>query len=256
MNPFFFGPSERPLFGAYHPPASPARRTGVVICNPLGQEHMRTHRALRQLALQLVRIGYPVLRFDYYGTGDSAGYLEEARFEGMIEDTRHALEEIRDTAAVSRITLIGLRLGASIAYVSARGRTDIDSLVLWDPIVYGREYVRELVAVAEPAQRDGAPLGVYGFPVTRDLVQDLDDLDLVAAGPCGAARVVLVESPPRPESAELLAQLDSRGCRTERHIVSSGGDWEDMDRFGAALLPHEVIRAIVTALTPSTVAGG
>ena len=54
MNPFFFGESERALFGLYHPPKSATvRELGVVLCYPMGQEYMRAHRAFRQLALIL-----------------------------------------------------------------------------------------------------------------------------------------------------------------------------------------------------------
>src|SRR5215217_413896 len=77
MNPLYFGSSQKPLYGVYHPPKSqpgrPVRTTGVVLCYPLGQEYMRAHRAFRQLATLLTKSGFPVLRFDYYGTGDSGG---------------------------------------------------------------------------------------------------------------------------------------------------------------------------------------
>src|ERR1700755_53515 len=49
--PFFFGADDG-LFGMYHAPASPPRRA-VLMCPPLGQELIRTHRLYRQLAQAL-----------------------------------------------------------------------------------------------------------------------------------------------------------------------------------------------------------
>src|SRR4051812_34449398 len=76
--PTWFGPAERPLFGWYHAPAlATARACGVVLCNPFGYEMMCSHRAYRHLAERLATAGFPVLRFDYDGTGDSAGDGED-----------------------------------------------------------------------------------------------------------------------------------------------------------------------------------
>ena len=70
--PLFFGAASRSLFGWYHAPAEPRRATGVVICNPIGDDDVRAHRPLRHLAERLARAGLAVLRFDFDGTGDSS----------------------------------------------------------------------------------------------------------------------------------------------------------------------------------------
>ena len=71
MIPCQFGPDGQQRLGIYHAPrASVAGEGGVVLCAPIGQEYMRTHRPLRQLALALADAGLHVLRFDYHGTGD------------------------------------------------------------------------------------------------------------------------------------------------------------------------------------------
>ena len=72
-RPLHFGPVGSPLFGCYHPPDGAARRSGVVLCYPFGQEYVRAHRAFRLLANRLASVGFHVLRFDYHGCGDSSG---------------------------------------------------------------------------------------------------------------------------------------------------------------------------------------
>src|SRR4029077_6329596 len=70
---FWFGPPDRRAFGWYHAPLGAPRDMAVVLCPSLGHESVCTHRAYRPLAEQLATLGFPVLRFDYHGTGDSAG---------------------------------------------------------------------------------------------------------------------------------------------------------------------------------------
>ena len=70
---FFFGNPGSPLYGSYESPSASVRRDcGIVLCYPLMAEYLRSHRAFRQLAVRLAEAGFPVLRFDYFGSGDSA----------------------------------------------------------------------------------------------------------------------------------------------------------------------------------------
>jgi len=78
VAPFYFGSPDKLLFGCYHEPTLGRRRKcAVVVCQPVGHEYINSHRALRQLAARLCDAGFPVLRFDYYGCGDSSGSREE-----------------------------------------------------------------------------------------------------------------------------------------------------------------------------------
>ena len=78
MQPAFFGTSDKPLLGLYHPPTGPrAREVGVLLCYPGPQEYMSCHWAFRKLAALLAREGFHCFRFDYYGTGDSGGEGED-----------------------------------------------------------------------------------------------------------------------------------------------------------------------------------
>ena len=146
MTPFYFGEGERRLLGVYDPAEHAGSRTpqAVVFCAPWGPEYIITHRALRSLALNLSSAGRHVLRFDYFGVGDSAGEIEEGEFEGWLDDIEMAIEELKSMVGAPRVSLVGLRLGASMAAEVASRRTDIDKLTLWDPVVSGSAYLEEL----------------------------------------------------------------------------------------------------------------
>ena len=178
MNPFFFGNAERRLFGIYEPAAvGTAGKRAAIFCYPWGAEYIYAHRTMRQLALKLSSAGFHTLRFDFYGTGDSGGESIDIDLAGWEGDLESAIEELTEITGLSKVTLIGLRLGAAVAAsVAARLRGKIEALVLWDPVVSGPEYLAEL-GVAPGAR---PPIEAQSFPLTEWMLQALSTLDLGA----------------------------------------------------------------------------
>lgn len=200
MTPFYFGSGARRLFGIYDPPAKGGVGTrAALLCHPWGDEYLYAHRALRRLAIRLSAAGFHTLRFDFFGTGDSAGDLTDADLAGWEADTALAMEELRDIADARRITLIGLRLGGSIAArVASRSTGGVESLVLWDPVISGADY-----PAATRASR--------GFPMNETMRREMQSIEL---GPLLAA----------PASRTFLAITDRRPLHARLHAVPAKAD--------------------------------
>jgi alpha/beta superfamily hydrolase len=246
VNPVFFGTSRQPLFGVYHPPKGSQQRGGVVLCYPIGQEYMRAHRAFRQLANLLSKAGFHVLRFDYFATGDSGGESEEGNVERWLDDIGTAIDELRDMSGTKPISLVGLRVGGALAALTGARRSDLDRVILWDPVVEGREYVRALLeAASAEANSPDATIGVNGFPFTPRMRSDLSALDLLSLGASASRRFTLVVS---QEQNDYLSLRDSGSHFAYRHIPSAG-NWAEVDKYGSALLPQAIIQGIVACLT-------
>jgi hypothetical protein len=147
MIPFHFGPPDRTLLGLFHPAADgvPSERA-VLLCNPFGQEAVRGHRLYRVLAERMANSGVPVLRFDYFATGDSLGADDAGDLDGWVNDTRAALQELVRRSGASRVVVVGARLGAVLAARAAVGASSVAKLVLWDPVIDGRVYLDVLRA--------------------------------------------------------------------------------------------------------------
>lgn len=200
MKPLFFGTAERRLFGIYEPPASgTAGKRAAILCYPWGAEYLHAHRTMRQLALRLSAVGFHTLRFDFYGTGDSAGESGDIEIVGLQADLEDAIDELSEISGIAKVTLIGLRLGATVADdVASRRRSHVEALVLWDPVVSGSEYLAELGV----PQSVTTPLYVQGFPLTERIMSELRTLDPSA-----------LTSKPRPRTLMLVTeQLVSHGC--------------------------------------------
>lgn len=223
-RPIWFGPADRPLFGFFHTPSESTARAGVVICPPLGRDYAHAHYALRLLAERLAEQGLCVLRFDYEGTGDSAGPAAgPERVPAWLASVAAAVDLVR-AAGPSSVVLVGMRLGATLAGVAAGRLQDLDGLVLWDPVPSGRAYLSEqraLAALSLPGLSDGRPAGppdgpsddsggsveTPGMVFDAPTVAGLRTLDLLhTEGPL--ARRILVLARPDRQTGRLAQRLD------------------------------------------------
>ena len=249
MNTYYFGSSARPLYGAYHPPGT-AARGGVLLCYPFGQEYMRAHRAFRQLALMLSQRGCHVLRFDYACTGDSGGDGESASLAEWRRDIAAAIDELKESVGLDRVSLVGLRLGAALMTEVAAGRDDLRRLVLWDPVVDGAAYLSEVRAQASHVEpHHTGTLGVNGFPLTARIQDELAAMSLLRPLGLRAERVQILCSEERAEFERLGDHLAGEAAPVSRRVVPSPSDWNKVDDFGGVLIPQALIREIVTWLT-------
>ncbi|MFM0286654.1 alpha/beta hydrolase [Paraburkholderia megapolitana] len=222
-------------FGWLHPAAG---EQGVVLCNPFGYDALCTHRGWRKLAERLAAAGIPVLRFDYPGTGDSAGFEDDPqRVAAWIDSIVAATRRLREWTGVTRVSLVGLRLGATLAALAAQQAGDIDALVLLAPAMLGRNYLRELRAhrqswLSTPAGMNADPLDerdsyveAFGFGLHGDDIARLSEIDLQRDTLAPAARVLLLGSNDRSRAAALAAHYTQHGVEVERK------DFDECDRF-------------------------
>lgn len=203
-----------------------------MVCAPWGQEYLCAHRSLRKLGDLISASGHHVMRFDYFGTGDSAGDLREAKLEDWRSDIGLALEELREASGIDRASLVGLRLGASLAAeVASRSASGIDGLMLWDPVVSGQAYLRSLEKIASGMEVDG-------FELTEAMAADIRRIDLqplVSRLPARTAVMTTVQ--------DSLSQLE--GMPASRQYIEDVCAWQQDRQLGAGAIPVRALNHIV-----------
>jgi exosortase A-associated hydrolase 1 len=126
------------MLGIVSQPAAdqPASTTGVVIVVGGAQYRVGSHRQFIQLARHLAAHGYPVLRFDFPGMGDSPG--ESSSFEDTAPHIQAAIDHLQTACpGVQRVVLWGLCDGASasLLYLEATQDPRVAGLALLNPWV-------------------------------------------------------------------------------------------------------------------------
>lgn len=195
--------------------------TGVVLCSPWGFEDLVMRKSWRLLAEAIAAAGYPCLRFDYPGTGNSLGRSTSVESAApWIEAIHDAAEVLRLNSGVRRFVFIGQSLGALLAVEAARSRSDVVALQLIAPVARGRHYVRELAATATMVSErigmklDLAPdegLSVVGFALGGAMVEALKTLDLTKIPDLNVRDVTIFDSADRKAGAEVSEHLRRNG---------------------------------------------
>jgi hypothetical protein len=151
---FFFESEKQPIFGVYHPALGADNGILTVICPPLFSEFNRTYAALRNLALALAQKGHHVLRFDYSGTGDSYGELEEVALAEWMDEIALAISEGRELSGCRRVRVVGVRASALLVSQSIGQDKTVERVVFWDPVRDGNEYLRSLERERQASLRE------------------------------------------------------------------------------------------------------
>ncbi len=142
----FFKNGKHSLFGIIHTPENPppqSEKIGIVFCHPFAEEKLISHRVLVNMSRYLTKEGIYCLRFDYMGHGDSSGNFEDATISTRISDIQTAIAYLKSQTGVEKVGLLGLRLGAALAALSADDTFFSNPLVLISPIIKGKTYIRQ-----------------------------------------------------------------------------------------------------------------
>jgi len=106
--------------------------TGLLIVSGGNEIRIGAHRGMALLAQRVAAAGYPVLRYDRRGIGDSAG--ENCGFTNSADDIAAAARTFRQALPVERIVGFG-NCDAATALALFHQRAGIDALLLANPWV-------------------------------------------------------------------------------------------------------------------------
>lgn len=254
MNQRFFGHHEHPLFGVYHRARgkTSGQSRAVLICPPIGQEFIRTHWCLRLLASQLSRKGIHVLRMDYRGIGDSSGAIDQIDSVSIWQsDVQQAVLHLREQTRADSVLVVGLRFGATLAASIASTLADVNSLVLWEPVLNGSTYLQGLRRMHDQMMdlwhcRMKTPNNseveeILGSVYARTILNEIAETMIDPAG---------IEKP------QLIVDLTSAETQY-RHPepslqkvvrVNDEDSWENLDTLETAWLRPQTVRMMVKTI--------
>lgn len=148
----FLASGDSQLFSIFYPARGTIRNHPVLICGSVGHEYARSHRNLQQMAQLLSEHGFDVLRFDYSGTGNSSGDCGSWLPQHWCSDINNAASWLRNRVESARLSVIGLRIGATL--LSNTISLGADRAIFWDPAVTGASFLATLTSFQRRAERD------------------------------------------------------------------------------------------------------
>ncbi len=202
-------------FGWLHTAAA-MNSVAVVLCAGIKTDAMTGHRSFRLLAAALAAAGFPTLRFDYPGTGDSLDPPADAQHWGLWQRSIHqAADWLRRQTGATRLVLIGLRLGATLASVVASQRDDVAGLVLLAPVMRGRSFMRQLGVEAkmhDPAAQAAGGVVLHELRLSARTVGLISQVELAKIRLPPLCRVAICTETASPVLATCLAAWRNAGA--------------------------------------------
>jgi len=198
-TPLFIEHQRSRMYAVWYEPAEAAAappERGVVFCAPFAEEAAISQRVCVDFARVLARRGWHVLRFDYRGCGESDGEFDSVTLDSHMCDARAALDWFRRNAC-PRVSLGGLRLGASLAALVAAGDDEIESLLLWEPVAKLADHFRNFLRMQVVADNMAAgriiatrrelhgrlasagTIDVLGYPFTARCLRSFEQTDFL-----------------------------------------------------------------------------
>ena len=222
---------------------------GWIICHSYGLEQIDFQPIESALARAIAAGGSAVLRFHVQGYGDSRRTPEHTGLGSHLEETAEAAAFLSGSTGVSSVGYMGARFGGLVAAMAAE-QSGAGAMILWEPVVKGRTYMRrlaflsamtELLTAGRPAgsgedpeaviERTGV-LDVQGFPLRREVFREVSEIDLSSRlTRFGGDALILQVSRSqvvRPDLERLASRLRDLSGRCSLEVVAD----RSADRFG------------------------
>ncbi len=232
---------EGSLFVVLHRPADRPASGLLTVCGSLFAEQHTDYRREVRLARTLAAAGVAVVRFHYRGVGNSdAGTASLGAFG---QDALDVTLSASRSAGVSRVAFLGVGVGSLIASRALFSHPDAP-LLLWKPVVDGRDFIRGFFRarlVAATRSRGPRPVptaelltrltregevDVMGFTLASSMYESLNGCHLAQTVP-EHPHPILVQSFQGRRAAgleQVVAEWKRRGCRVDVEPVKLAED--------------------------------
>lgn len=227
-TPVVFKSRGQQVVGMLHVPEQRRKRgPAVVMLHGFTGTKVESHRMFVKMARSLARAGIAALRFDFRGSGDSAGEFSTMTISGEIEDARAALKFIRRHPLVdpARAGVLGLSMGGMVAAMILGEDKRIPVAALWAPVAHPRVQVaKKMTPEARKQLKQMGCTDYGGLAVGRGFIDDIVRHQPLKAIRGTAAAVLLVhgeldETVPVRASEDYEDALEAADKAVVTHVV-------------------------------------
>lgn len=228
------------------------REAAILLLPPWGFEEMCSRKFYRLLAEHLAAMGMPSLRFDYPGTGDSAGGpADDWSFGDWESAVVTAARRLRELTGRSRLILIGQGIGATLAQTAGPKIDGVDAIVMLAPALSGRTYLREVSVWSRIVdqglglredQRDLNGVSIAGLRMPPDVAEGIRKINISSPQALSAPRYLVVERAARMADTTFADALTALGAEVSTEMFDGYDELVLNPTF--QLMPMRAIRRV------------
>ncbi len=142
------------IFGILHHPAEGMGPFPTILCcHGFAGNKVGKHRFYVDFASTMAKKGFVVFRFDFRGSGDSEGTLQEMTLSGEVSDAITALNYLMTVACVDqeRIGFLGRSMGGLVSVLTAaQSEIPVAALCLWAPVFSSDDWKERVAKSSGP----------------------------------------------------------------------------------------------------------
>jgi exosortase A-associated hydrolase 2 len=265
---FFLARPSGKLFCVLHRPSHEAARGAVLYAHPFAEEMNKTRRMASLGARSLAADGWATLLLDLTGCGDSTGDFGEATWERWREDFRAGWDWLAQRFDGPR-WLWGLRAGCLLAAEVGRTLAANPPLVLWQPVLSGKQHLGQFLRLRLARERiggagggdstqalraelaGGCALEIAGYEISPALARSLDAAELNLEGYPERVRWLEVATGDSPElgpgARAKLARWSASGARIDARAVPGIAFWQTVEITECPALVEATVAALAQA---------
>jgi dipeptidyl aminopeptidase/acylaminoacyl peptidase len=215
------------VVGMLHRPPGRGPFPAVVFLHGFSGNSFEAHRLFLETARVLTTRGVASLRFDFRGSGNSAGAFSDLSIQTEIADARAAVRWVRKQpwADSRRLALLGMSMGGLVATQVLAADRALRTAVLWNPVVYARALRDGWMNPARAAQlKKSGVADWFGWPVGRALYDDLGRIDPLACAPSIRCPLLVVQATddqttPKAGGCALVKSLQGAGVLAQLQLI-------------------------------------
>ncbi|MDZ7722680.1 MAG: alpha/beta fold hydrolase [candidate division KSB1 bacterium] len=174
--PVIFKSQGHQIMGVHH---TSGQQRSLLLCHGLTGDKVEDHRLFVHTARAFSEENYDVLRYDFYGSGDSEGDFRQTRLSHNIDNIRDAVSFLRNIK-YKQIAVLGMSLGAAAAILCAN-ELPIDALILWSPVTDTRKLLTERMHVDPETTIENRIISFDHWELEADFVPDVLKYDIKSA---------------------------------------------------------------------------
>jgi alpha-beta hydrolase superfamily lysophospholipase len=177
-TPFTFISQGEQLVGMTHY-ADEWNGTTILMCHGFTEDKAESNRLFVEAAREFAQRGYHAVRFDFFGSGDSAGEFRESRISINMQNLKDAITHVR-ISECRRLVVLGMSMGAATAILTAMNQP-VEGLVLWSTVPDMKELFMSRLELSEAELGDMESLEYEGWLIEGEFYIDAIQYDIMAA---------------------------------------------------------------------------